>query len=144
MLQLCYDGCWESLANDHMEYVNAKTTTFLVQKDCTFDNFLARVYEVLPINTNEYSMTMKQALKSSNIIYCACSLPIDIFNDEMVKVVLHIASDVVNYRCISIFVTITPQVPTQDLEPLVKTKTSFRGVTTLDVIASTLHSTPKK
>ena len=82
-----------------------------------FDKFLARVYEVLPINTNEYSMTTQTALRSSNTIYCACSLPMDIFNNEIVKVVLHIASDVVNCRCISIFVTITPRVLTQDLEP---------------------------
>ena len=47
---------------------------------------------------------MKTALKSSNTIYHANSLPMDIFNDEMVKVVLHIASDVVNYGCIPIFV----------------------------------------
>ena len=41
---------------------------------------------------------MKTTLRSSNTINHACSLPIDICNDEMVKVVLHMASDVVNLK----------------------------------------------
>ena len=109
-----------------MEYVNAKNTVFLVRKDCMFDQFLARVYEVLQINPNEYSMTLKTALRSNNTMYRACSLPMDIFNDEMVKVVLHIASDVVNYGCIPIFVTTSPRVPAENPELLVKTESSFR------------------
>ena len=52
VLQLCYDGWWETLANSRTEYVNAKNTIFLVWKDCTFEQFLARVYEVLQINPN--------------------------------------------------------------------------------------------
>ena len=52
VLQLCYDGWWETLADGRTEYVNAKNTTFLVWKDCTFEQFLARVYEVLQINPN--------------------------------------------------------------------------------------------
>ena len=110
-----------------MEYVNAKNTIFLVKKDCMFDQFLARVYDILQINPNAYSMTIKTILRSSNTIYRACSLPMDIFNDKMVKVVLHMASNVVNYGCISIFVTTSPRVPAQDYEPLVETKTSFRA-----------------
>lgn len=47
---------------------------------------------------------MKAALKSSNTIYHANSLHMDIFNDKIVKVVLHITSNVVNYECIPIFV----------------------------------------
>ena len=43
-------------------------------------------------------------------MYRTCSLPMDIFNDEIVKVVLHMASDVVNYGYIPIFVTTSPWV----------------------------------
>ena len=127
VLQLCYDGWWETLADGHTEYVNAKNTSFLVWKDCTFEQFLARVYEVLQINLTEYNMTMKTILRSSNTMYHAYSLLMDIFNDEMVNVVLHMASDVVNYRCISIFVTTSPQVLAKNHEPLVETETSFRA-----------------
>lgn len=48
---------------------------------------MTRVYEVLQINSNEYGITIKTILKSSNTIYSACLLPIDIFNNEIVKVV---------------------------------------------------------
>ena len=51
----------------------------------------------------------------------------DVFIDEIVKVVLHMASDVVNYGCILIFVTTSPQVLNQDLEPLIESKTSFKA-----------------
>ena len=109
-----------------MKYVNAKNTVFLVKRDCMFNQFLAKVYEVLQIKPNAYSMTIKTILRSSNTIYHACSLPMDIFNDKMAKVVLHMASDVVNYGCISIFFITSPRVPAQDPEPLVETETSFR------------------
>ena len=105
VLQLCYDYWWETLIDGRTEYVNAKNTSFSIQKDCTFDQFLARVYEILQINPNEYIMKIKTTLRSSNIMYHACSLPMNIFNDEIVKVVLHMASDVVNYGCILIFIT---------------------------------------
>ena len=45
----------------------------------------------------------------------------------MVRVVLHMASDLANYGCISIFVTTSPRVPSKDLEPPIETKTSFRA-----------------
>ena len=86
-----------------------------------FDQFLARVFEVLQINPNEYSITMKTTLRSSNTFYRTCVLPMNIFNDEMVRVVLHMASDVANYGCIPIFVTTSPRVPSEDLEPHVET-----------------------
>lgn len=121
VLQLCYDGWWETLADGSMEYVNGNNTAFLIRKDCTFDQFLARVYDVLQINRNEYNITMKTTLRSSNTMYRTCSLPMDIFNDEIVKVVLHMASDVVNYGCIPIFVTTSSRVDYQDLEPPVET-----------------------
>ena len=47
VLQLYYDGWWKTLAYGRMEYVNAKNIAFLVRKDCTFEQFLVRVYEVL-------------------------------------------------------------------------------------------------
>ena len=74
-----------------MEYVNDKNIAFLVGKNCLFEQFLARVYEVLQINPNKYSITMKTTLRSSNIFYRMCALPMDIFTDEMVRVVLHMA-----------------------------------------------------
>lgn len=51
----------------------------------------------------------------------------NIFNNEMVKVVLYMVPDMVNYGCVLIFITISPRVLTQDLEPLVKTKISFKA-----------------
>ena len=59
---------------------------------------------------------MKTTLRSNNIIYHACSLPIDIFNDKMVKVMLPMVSDVVNYGCLPIFLTTSPRIPNQGLE----------------------------
>ena len=47
VLELCYDCWWETLEDGHMEYVNGKNKIFLVGKNCMFDQFLARVYEVL-------------------------------------------------------------------------------------------------
>ncbi|KAH9800424.1 SWIM-type domain-containing protein [Citrus sinensis] len=50
----------------------------------------------------------------------------DIFDDEMVRVVLHMASDVANFGCIPIFVTTSPRVSSEGIEPHVDTETSFR------------------
>lgn len=69
LLQLCYDGWWETLAEGHIEYVNDNNIIFLIQKYCTFDKFLARVYDVLRINRNKYNITMKTTLRSSNTEY---------------------------------------------------------------------------
>ena len=113
--------------DSRMEYVTAKNTNFLIRKNCMFDQFLTRVYEVLQINPNEYSITIKTTLKSSNTIFCVCSLPMDIFNNEMVNFMLHMTFDVANYGCIPIFVTISPRVLSQDLKPHVEIKTSFRA-----------------
>lgn len=85
-----------SKLNSCFKYVNAKNKAFLIWKDCTFDQFLARVYEVLQINPNEY--TIKTTLRSNCSFYCACLLPMDIFDDEIVKFVLYMGSNVVNYR----------------------------------------------
>ena len=48
---------------------------------------MTRVYGVLQINSNEYGITKKIILRSNNTIYSACLLPIDIFNNEIVKIV---------------------------------------------------------
>ncbi|KAH9762892.1 SWIM-type domain-containing protein [Citrus sinensis] len=117
----------ETLEDGRMEYVNGKNRVFFVGKNCMFDQVLARVYEMLQINPNEYSITMKTTLRSSNTLYRICALSIDIFNDEMVRVVLHMASNVANFGCIPIFVTTSPQVPREDIEPHVDTETSFRA-----------------
>ncbi|KAK9177462.1 hypothetical protein WN944_029484 [Citrus x changshan-huyou] len=91
------------------------------------EQFLARVYEMLQINPNEYSITMKTTLRSNNTLYRICALPMDIFDDEMVRVVLHMASNVANFGCIPIFVTTSPRVPSEDIESHVDTETSFRA-----------------
>ena len=70
---------------------------------------------------------MKTTLRSSNTLYRICALPMDIFDDEMVRVVLHMASDVANFGCIPIFVTTSPRVPSEGIEPHVDTETSFRA-----------------
>ncbi|KAH9763824.1 SWIM-type domain-containing protein [Citrus sinensis] len=51
----------------------------------------------------------------------------DICDDEMVRVVLHMASDVANFGCIPIFVTTSPRVLSEGIEPHVDTETSFRA-----------------
>ena len=53
---------------------------------------------------------MNTTMRYSNTIYRTYSLPMDIFNDEIINVMLHIASYVINYRCIPIFITISPRV----------------------------------
>lgn len=40
----------------------------------------------------------------------ACSLPMDILDDEMVNVVLYVGSNLLNYECIAIFVITSPKV----------------------------------
>ncbi|KAH9715482.1 SWIM-type domain-containing protein [Citrus sinensis] len=127
VLELCYDGWWETLENSRMEYVNGKNRAFFVEKNYLFDQLLARVYEVLQINPNDYSITMKTTLRSSNTLYRICAMPMDICDDEMVRVVLHMASDVANFGCIPIFVTTSPRVPSEGIEPHVDTETSFRA-----------------
>ncbi|KAH9800467.1 SWIM-type domain-containing protein [Citrus sinensis] len=54
-------------------------------------------------------------------------MPMDICDDEMVRVVLHMASDVANFGCIPLFVTTSPRVPSEGIEPHVDTETSFRA-----------------
>ena len=68
VLELCYDGWWKTLKDGRMEYVNGKNRVFFVGKICLFDKFLARVYEVLQINPNEYNITMKTTLRYSNTL----------------------------------------------------------------------------
>ncbi|KAH9648747.1 SWIM-type domain-containing protein [Citrus sinensis] len=111
--------------------VDQRLFTITVDKTCpsqqVFVQLLARVYEVLQINPNEYSITIKTTLRSSNTLYRICALPMDICDDEMVRVVLHMASDVANFGCIPVFVTTSPRVPSKGIEPHVDTETSFRA-----------------
>ena len=41
VLELCYDGWWETLEDGHMEYVNGKNRVFFVGKNYLFNQFLA-------------------------------------------------------------------------------------------------------
>lgn len=61
-------------------------------------------HEVLQINHNKYSITMNTTLNPSNTTSCACLLPIDIVDDEIVKVV-YMTSNMVYYRCTLVFIT---------------------------------------
>ncbi|KAH9723843.1 SWIM-type domain-containing protein [Citrus sinensis] len=92
--------------------------------------------QLIPLNTPQIT------LRSSNTFYRTCALSMDIFNDEMVRVVLHMASDVANYGCIHIFVTTSPRVPSEDLEPPVETETFFRAnMSGLDIEEEALAKT---
>lgn len=62
-------------------------------------------HEVLQIDSNKYSITMKTILMYRSTTSRACLLAINIFDDEMVKIVLYMTSNMVNYKCILIFVT---------------------------------------
>lgn len=62
-------------------------------------------HEVLQIDSNKYSIIMKTTLKYRSTTSRACLLAINIFDDEMVKIVLYMTSNMVNYKCILIFVT---------------------------------------
>lgn len=56
----------------------------------------------------------------------ACSLPMDILDDEMVNVVLYVGSNLLNYECIAIFVITSPKVP--DQKPVMQdVQTSYRA-----------------
>lgn len=70
---------------------------------------------------------MKTTLRLSNIVYRVYSLPIDISNNEMVKIMLHMVAEVVNYGCILIFVSTCRRVPYQDSEILVETQIYSRA-----------------
>ena len=59
-----FDGSWEELTDGRFEYRNRRNRAFFVSKNCTFAIFLARVYEVLQINSNDYNITLKTTLQS--------------------------------------------------------------------------------
>lgn len=62
-------------------------------------------HEVFQIDSNKYSITMKTILMYRSTTSRACLLAINIFDDEMVQIVLYMTSNMVNYKCILIFVT---------------------------------------
>lgn len=73
VLQICYDSWWKTLVNSRMKYANAENKAFFVQKNCTFDQLLARLYKFLQINLNKCSIMIKSSLRFSNTTYHTCS-----------------------------------------------------------------------
>lgn len=53
---------------------------------------------------NEYSLTIKTNVKSTHPTQPIDSLPIDIVDGEMVRVIMHMNSDPINDRCTPIYV----------------------------------------
>lgn len=56
---MCYDGAQETYVGGRIEYKNKKVKTFLLSNNAAFEYLIARVYQVLNLNSNEYSMTAK-------------------------------------------------------------------------------------
>lgn len=52
VLKMCYDGLWEMFADGRMEYKNGKVKTFLLRNDTTFEQFIARIYQVLNLSSD--------------------------------------------------------------------------------------------
>ena len=111
VLKIYFDGAWETLEDGRMEYENEKVTAFCFQKDATFEQFIARLYGFLKKSLDEYSLTVKTNVKSTHLTQPIDSLPIDIVDDEIVRVIMRMNSDPINYGCTSIYVTATPKVP---------------------------------
>lgn len=65
------------------EYMNGKNKASFVQKDCKFAQFLAIAYEALLKHLNDYSIIVELKVKFST--QPSCLLPIDVFDDEMVR-----------------------------------------------------------
>ncbi|KAK9196438.1 hypothetical protein WN943_004566 [Citrus x changshan-huyou] len=110
VLKMCYDGLWETFADGRMEYKNGKVKAFLLQNDATFEQFIARTYQVLKLSSNEYSMTVKTVWGTNCPMQPTASLPMDILDDEMVNVIICMNSDPINYGRTPIFVTTLPKV----------------------------------
>ena len=87
------------------------------------NQFLARVYEILQINPNQYNMTIKKiwGLVTQSIIHVHYLLTYLMMKWSRLCYIL--ASNMVNYGCIPIFVTTSPSVPNQDLKPFVEIET---------------------
>lgn len=120
MVQMCFDGSWETLENGCVEYKNGKNTAFFVKKDSTFHEFTARVFEVLEIDSNDYDIEVKTVLKSNCPTQPTTSLPIDILNDVMVRVIKYMNSDPLKYGFTPIFVTTTPIIRSSVRSPSIR------------------------
>ena len=119
-----FDRAWETLEDGRMEYENGKVTAFCFQNDVTFEQFIAKLYEILKKSPNEYSLLVKTNVKSTHLTQPIDSLPIDIVNDEMVRVIMRMNSDPINYGCTLIYVTTSPKVPIElSLMPSIQTST---------------------
>ncbi|KAL9428091.1 hypothetical protein AB3S75_030143 [Citrus x aurantiifolia] len=105
-----FDGEWETLEDGRMEYEHGKVTVFCFQKDATFEQFIARLYGILKKSPYEYSLIVKTNVKSTHLTQPINSLPIDIVDDEMVRVIMRMNFDPINYGCTPIYMTETPKV----------------------------------
>ena len=88
MLKMCYDGSYKA---------------FLLRNDVTFEQFIARIYQVLKLSSDEYSMTVKIFWAINCPIQLTTSLLMDILDDKMVNIIIHINSDPINYGRTSIY-----------------------------------------
>ena len=110
VLKIYFDGVWETLEDGRMDYENVKVTAFCFQKDATFEQFITMLYGILKKSSDEYSPTVKTNMKSTHPTQPIDSLPINIVDDEIVRVIMRMNSDPINYRCTSIYVMTTPKV----------------------------------
>ena len=78
-----------------------KLKYFLLQNDATFEQFIVRIYQVLKLSSDEYSMTVKTIWGTN------CSMQLD---DEMVNIIIRMNSDPIIYGRTLIFVTTSPKV----------------------------------
>lgn len=60
---MCFNGSKKKLVDDCVKYINGKNGAFLFKKSM-FDEFLTRLYEILQINSNDYSIKLKTNLRS--------------------------------------------------------------------------------
>ena len=110
VLKIYFDGAWKTLEDGRMEYEHEKATAFCFQKDATFEHFITRLYGILKKSPDEYSLTVKTNVKSTHPTQSIDSLPIDIMDDEIVRVIMRMNSNPINYGCTLIYVTTTPKV----------------------------------
>ena len=93
-----------------MEYENGKVKAFFLQNDPTFEQFIAMIYQVLNLNLGEYSIIVKIVWGTNYPMQSIASLSMDILDDKMVNVIIHMNSDRINYSRTPIFVTTSPKV----------------------------------
>ena len=107
---MCYNELWKTFGDDRMEYKNRKIKTFLLQNDVTFEQFIARIYQMIRLISYYYSMTMKIVWGTKCPIQPTIYLLMDILDDEMINVFIRLNFDPINYGRTPIFVTILPKI----------------------------------